>query len=141
MAAEPLLIKACITESYVTAMINIVKEYGAYIVVGKGVALVHARPEQGVKKPGLTVMTLRQPVNFGNPENDPVKLVFCLAAADSNAHLEIIKDMVHIIDKEEKIALLVKQTSVVDFRQSLQQIERGDLDEKEDCSHYKRRGC
>ena len=39
-------VEAC----YIDNMINIVKEVGPYIVLLKGVALAHARPEQGAKK-------------------------------------------------------------------------------------------
>jgi len=59
LVAQPLLKDKYITENYIEAMINVVKEYGAYIVVGKGVALAHARPEEGVNKLGLSVMTLK----------------------------------------------------------------------------------
>lgn len=43
--SEPLVNDQVIDPNYVTAMINSVKEYGPYIVIGKYIALAHARPE------------------------------------------------------------------------------------------------
>lgn len=64
--ACPLLKENCIEESYVNAMIDSVKEFGPYIVMGKHLALAHARPEDGVNNLGISVATLAQPVVFGN---------------------------------------------------------------------------
>ena len=87
--SEPLIKEKVIEPSYVTAMIDSVKEYGPYIVIGKYIALAHARPEDGVNQLGISVATLKQPIEFGNEENDPVKIIFCLAAVDSYSHLNI----------------------------------------------------
>ncbi|MEC0304449.1 BglG family transcription antiterminator, partial [Terribacillus saccharophilus] len=46
--AEILVSDSVIEESYITAMIKSVEEFGPYIVVGKHLALAHARPEDGV---------------------------------------------------------------------------------------------
>lgn len=121
--ALPLLEENYIDENYIQAMIDVVKRYGPYIVIGKGVALAHARPEDGVKKLGLSVMTLAHPVWFGNEENDPVKLIFCLAAVDSFSHLKIMKSIVSLIDQAEKIEQLVEQKSLADFKKVLYQHE------------------
>ena len=126
MAAQPLLDAGCITEDYVQAMQNMVEKYGAYIVVCKGVALAHARPESGVLEQGLTVMTLKTPVNFGSLENDPVKLVFCLAAKDSNAHIDIMRSLVSVINEEWKIDKLTRQKSCVDFQLALKELEQAE---------------
>jgi mannitol/fructose-specific phosphotransferase system IIA component (Ntr-type) len=126
LVAQPLLKDKYITENYIEAMINAVKEYGAYIVVGKGVALAHARPEEGVNKLGLSVMTLKKPINFGNQENDPVKLIFCLAAIDDNAHLDIMRSIVRIINENWKVNEIAAQKTLVDFKKTLKKIEEMD---------------
>lgn len=56
-------------------MIRAVNDYGPYIVIGKHMALAHARPEDGVNKLGVSVATIEQPIDFGNPEMDPVKII------------------------------------------------------------------
>ena len=123
LVAQPLLKEKYITQNYIEAMVDAVKQYGAYIVVGKGVALAHARPEAGVQKLGLSVMTLKRPIAFGNQENDPVKLVFCLAAIDSKAHLDIMRSIVHIINENWKVDEIVAQKDLTSFKKTLEKIE------------------
>jgi mannitol operon transcriptional antiterminator len=114
-----LLSEEVIDERYIHAMIKSVEEYGPYIVVGKHLALAHARPEDGVNKLGISVMTLKEPVNFGNPENDPVKIIFCLAAVDSYSHLNVMKNLIELINDEKKIERLIQAQDINSFNQVL----------------------
>lgn len=114
--AEPLLKEAVIEKGYVEAMIQAVKEFGPYIVIGKHIALAHARPEDGVNRLGLSVATLETPIEFGNDSNDPVKIVFCLAAVDSFSHLNIMKSLVELINDEAKIDRLSEFTDIEEFK-------------------------
>jgi mannitol/fructose-specific phosphotransferase system IIA component (Ntr-type) len=118
-SAQVLLKEEVIEERYINAMIRSVEEYGPYIVVGKHLALAHARPEDGVNKLGISVMTLKEPVNFGNPDNDPVKIVFCLAAVDSYSHLNVMKNLIELINDEEKLDQLITAQDVNMFNQVL----------------------
>lgn len=118
-AAEPLLIGQVIESSYVRAMVDSVKEYGAYIVIGPHLALAHARPEDGVKRLGISVLVLSQGIEFGHEEHDPVRLVFCLAAIDAHAHLNVMKALIQIIHDREKIQRLSKATNPQQFKKIL----------------------
>jgi transcriptional antiterminator/mannitol/fructose-specific phosphotransferase system IIA component (Ntr-type) len=117
--ALPLVEEEVIEERYINAMIKSVEEFGPYIVVGKHLALAHARPEDGVNKLGLSVMTLKEPVNFGHPDNDPVKIVFCLAAVNSHSHIKVMKSLVELIDDTEKLDKLFAAKDVRTFNQAL----------------------
>ncbi|CUH95370.1 hypothetical protein P22_1440 [Propionispora sp. 2/2-37] len=124
-AAQPLLEEQYIKQEYIEAMIAAVNKYGPYIVVGKGVALAHARPEDGVLKLGLSVMTLKEPVLFGHETNDPVKLIFCLAAVDNFSHLRVMKSIVNIISEERKIDKISSQYTIDGFNSVLDEFEEG----------------
>ena len=116
LVAKP-LVKANIVEPrYVAAMIQAVEEYGAYIVIGKHLALAHARPEDGVNQLGVSVTTLKQPIAFGNQEMDPVKIIFCLAAVDSYSHLTIMKELIELINNEEKLTKLIQCQTIETFK-------------------------
>lgn len=117
--ALPLLNDEVIEERYIHAMIRSVEEFGPYIVVGKHLALAHARPEDGVNKLGISVMTLKEPVHFGHPDNDPVKMVFCLAAVNSHSHIKIMKSLVELIDNIEKLNKLFVAEDVMTFNEVL----------------------
>ncbi|MDT2524321.1 BglG family transcription antiterminator [Enterococcus raffinosus] len=117
--SEPLIKEKIIEPRYVTAMIDSVKEYGPYIVIGKYIALAHARPEDGVNSLGISVATIKEPIAFGNEENDPVKIIFCLAAVDSYSHLNIMKSLIELINDEEKIDRLSGETDIERFKEIL----------------------
>lgn len=79
--------------AYITAMIKAIKEIGPYVVIAPGIALPHARPEDGVITPCLGVITLLRPVRFGHSQNDPVDLIFALGAADKNTHISALQQL------------------------------------------------
>ena len=91
-------------KSFVTAMIDAVTELGPYMVVAPGVAVPHARSESGAKAVALSLVTLNNPVNFGNPENDPVWLVTCLCALDSESHIELLQRLVNLLADDEAVS-------------------------------------
>lgn len=119
--AKPLITAQVIEPRYVTAMIDSLKEFGPYIVIGKHLAVAHARPEDGVNKLGISVLTLKHPIIFGHEENDPVKIIFCLAAVDSYSHLNIMKNLVALIHDEDKIQRLTEATTKSEFQKILYQ--------------------
>jgi PTS system ascorbate-specific IIA component len=101
---------------YIEAVIDAIKKYGPYIVIAPGVALFHARPQDGVKKICMSMITLKNGVNFNAGEKDPVKLVFAFGALDNKMHIkaltglmEILKDsklMKRLEDSENEVQLL-----------------------------------
>lgn len=76
---------------YVDACVASVRERGPYIVLAPGLALAHARPEEGATGVGVAVVRLDEPVVFSHPANDPVDLVFAFATVDPGAHLDMLR--------------------------------------------------
>ncbi len=97
---------------YVDAMIEMVKTIGPYIVISKGVALPHARPEDGVLEPCMSLITLKHPVNFGNENNDPVRLVVSFGTVDHKAHVAAISKLARIIGDKKKVNAIVNAVEV-----------------------------
>jgi mannitol/fructose-specific phosphotransferase system IIA component (Ntr-type) len=91
---------------FIDAMIRVAKEFGPYIVVAPGIALPHARPEDGVKRASIGMITLAQPVEFGNEENDPVSLVIALAATDNKQHIQGLAELAAVLGDDDAIARL-----------------------------------
>lgn len=92
-------------ESYVEGIVNSIKEYGPYVVISKGFAIPHTRAEDGSLGIGFSLITLREPVYF-DPKDDPVEVMICFSAIDSQTHLDILKMIVTFVEKGyvEKIA-------------------------------------
>lgn len=110
-----------VEERYINAMVQSVRELGPYIVIAPGVALPHARPDQGVIKPCMSLVTLKNPVNFGNKNNDPVKIVLSFGTIDGQMHIEALKKFARIIGDQKKLNALMNAT---DFS-SIQKIIEG----------------
>lgn len=87
------------TLDYVERAVALVREQGPYMVLAPGLALVHARPEDGGLALGLAVLALARPVPFGHPENDPVDLVLAFASPDARSHLELLARLARALQK------------------------------------------
>ncbi len=97
---------------YVQAMIAAVEEMGPYMVLAPGLALAHARPEDGVLEIGMSIITLKEPVEFGSEVNDPVKLVISFGGLDKESHIGMLKELAQFLVIEENQAMLREATSV-----------------------------
>lgn len=110
-------------QSYIEDMIEITKEIGPYIVITKHVALPHARPESGAKELAICIATLAQPIEFGNPNNDPVKYIFGLSALDSHTHLAAMAELADLLDKSDFYQILSSAHQASDIVNYIKQYE------------------
>ncbi|WP_157009322.1 PTS sugar transporter subunit IIA [Agromyces laixinhei] len=86
-AGRALVRSGSTASGYADRMIGVIEEFGAYVVIAPGLALAHARPGPDVRREGLSVVTLAEPVPFGHPHNDPVRIVVGLAVANAEEHV------------------------------------------------------
>lgn len=122
MAAKPLLNQGNITEHYITAMIDKVKEYGAFIHIGKNIALPHARPEDGVKKLGMSLLKTSHPVLLLDDEKHAITIFICLAAVDNDAHLRALASLTKILSNASNLERLLAATT----KEEIQEIVKGE---------------
>jgi ascorbate PTS system EIIA or EIIAB component len=103
---------------YYDAILANVAAHGPYFVLVPGFAMPHARPEDGVRATGFSLVTLKTPVAFGHPEHDPVSVVLSIAAA-SKADLNegVIVQVMQLLDWEPALERLRQARSWDDLRQ------------------------
>jgi PTS system ascorbate-specific IIA component len=107
LAGAALVAAGATADGYTAEMIRTVEELGPYIVIAPGVALAHARPSPAVRRAGLSLVTLADPVPFGHPDNDPVRLVIGLAAPNDRAHVAALAALAEFLaDDDRRRALL-----------------------------------
>jgi len=114
-AGELLLSKGKVRPEYIDAMIKVTKELGPYAVIAPGVALPHARPEDGALNIGLSILILKQPVYFGSP-NDPVYIVIGFSAIDKKSHLCLLKDLAEVLQLDWLIEELKKSSNIFEIK-------------------------
>ena len=110
-----LMVDAGFTEpTYTEAMIDVVRDMGPYIVLAPGLAMPHARPEMGAKQVGTALVTLEKPIDFGNPENDPVSVAVFLCAPNKEEHIQLLTDIATLFEDEEFLDAAVNFESIED---------------------------
>ncbi|HAM1311577.1 Ascorbate-specific PTS system EIIA component [Listeria monocytogenes] len=106
-AGELLVNAGYVSEQYVEKMVESYHENGAYFVIVPQIAIPHARPTDGVENSAVSLVVLKEGVNFGHAANDPVRLVFGLAATSSEAHLKVIQKIVSLLSNNDNIEKLI----------------------------------
>lgn len=109
-AGNALLASGACSEEYVQAMVGNYREFGPYFVIAPGLAMPHARPEQGALKAQLSFVRLRKPVVFGHAENDPVQLVLGLSATGQDEHIALIQQLVTLLGDEPTYHLFLNSS-------------------------------
>lgn len=108
LAAQPLKKSDKIEERYIDAMIEKVKAYGPFIHIGKGLALPHARPEDGVKAIGMSMLKVNNPILLADDEKHPIQIFICLAAVDNEMHLRALASLTKILSNKETLEELLQ---------------------------------
>lgn len=96
-AGEVLVAAGSATAGYVDKMVELYRTLGPYMVLGHGVALPHASPEDGALRLGLGVVVLRRPIDFGSDAAEPVRLVVAFASPDHVSHLRVLTELVSLV--------------------------------------------
>ena len=111
IACQPLIDKGCIEPRYVDAIYKSHEQIGPYYVLGPGIAMPHARPEEGVNQLSLALTIIEKGVEFGADENDPVKLLIVLAATDNDSQINAIVKLAELFDNQDDIDTLLQAKS------------------------------
>lgn len=112
-----------VKDEYIEDMVKAVEELGPYIVIIPHIAIAHARPSESVLKNGISLVTLREPVEFGNKDNDPVDLVFSLCATSNKSHLKALEKLSIVLEDEKKIQILRSSEDIDQVYKILNNIE------------------
>ena len=111
IAASPLQEQGYFQQAYIDDMIHSVEKLGPYIVIAPEIAIAHARPNNNVKKIGLSLLKLNQHINFSE-EGHYASLVFVLSAIDNEGHLEVLRNLATTLGNQQTVNnLLNAQTS------------------------------
>ncbi|WP_410014435.1 PTS sugar transporter subunit IIA [Sodalis sp. C49] len=106
LSVQPLIDQHAVESRYLQAIYAMHEQIGPYYVLGEGIAMPHARPEEGVIKTALSLVIVSQGVTFGSEDNDPVYVIFALAAVDSHSHIEMIASLSKLFCDEEAVNTL-----------------------------------
>ena len=101
--------------------------------IGEGIAIPHGKCD-AVKKPGLAAMVIRNGVEFEALDDEPVTLLFLIAApnTEDNIHLDVLSKLSVMLMDEEFTASLRNASSVDEFLGIIDKAdsEKKDIDER-----------
>lgn len=117
VAVQPLVEQGYVESRYIDGIIDNAREFGPYFVICPDLALLHARPDQGVLKRQLAVTVLREPIRF-KEEGPDVRVLVTLAATDADGHIEVMRRLATMFcdpDNITKIAESPSADEIYDF--------------------------
>jgi ascorbate PTS system EIIA or EIIAB component len=116
IAGELLVASLKTTPEYIESMLEAVEKFGPYIVIAPGIALAHGKPSDEVISTGLSLLVLREAIEFKHSQNDPVQLVFGLAATDHDSHIEVMAELAEFLSDSERINSLLTCSNIAQIR-------------------------
>lgn len=111
LSCKPLIDNGNIEERYVQAIFDKLAEFGTFIDLGQGVAIPHARPDEGVLKLGMSLLKLTEPVSLLGDDAHKIDLFITLAAIDNETHLKALSQLTQILSDSEKLERLKSATT------------------------------
>lgn len=108
-AANVLLEKGEIEDSYVNAMIQSLVDHGPYIVLDDYLALAHARPEDGVNELSMSLLKISKGFDLLGKE---VKLLIVLAASDNEKHIKALSSLTDLFMDKKNIDIILNTNDI-----------------------------
>jgi mannitol/fructose-specific phosphotransferase system IIA component (Ntr-type)/galactitol-specific phosphotransferase system IIB component len=93
---------------FIQSMKDVIVEFGPYMVIWPGAVLLHA-PPSGVRRLCMGLISLRKPVYFGHPVNDPVDIAIVLGAIDNRSHITALLELNQLM-QDEKARSAIRNT-------------------------------
>lgn len=116
IAGELLVASQRVRPEYIDSMLEAIKKFGPYIVIAPGIALAHGKPSDDVISTGLSLLVIREAIEFKHSQNDPVQLVFGLAALDHDSHIALMAELAEFLSDSERINSVLTCSNIEQIR-------------------------
>lgn len=112
-----------VTYEYIEAMVENIRINGSYVVIYTGIAAPHAEQEKGAVREAASLVRLKDPVVFGNSENDPVTYIVGLSILNSNSINCAIYNLVRLFSQEEAKKQIEDQETPKEMLETIRRLE------------------
>jgi PTS system ascorbate-specific IIA component len=116
IAGELLVASQKVRPEYIESMLEAVEKFGPYIVIAPGIALAHGKPSDAVVESGLSLLVIREAIEFKHSQNDPVQLVFGLAATNHESHIEVMAELAEFLSDTQRVNSLLTCSNIEQIR-------------------------
>ncbi|ARA98346.1 MULTISPECIES: BglG family transcription antiterminator [Geobacillus] len=111
ICAKPLLREGYITPTFVDKMLSYAAQ-DPYIVIGSHVAIPHASPEDGVNKIGMSLLRVRNGVDYFEHS---IHIIVVIAAIDKQQHLSALMKLLNLAQSQEHCQAIIQSHSKRDI--------------------------
>lgn len=84
---------------YGDKIIELIDEYGPYMIIREGVIIPHSRIDNSVNKTGMFLLKLKNPVMF--PGNKMIDTLIFISAKEKNDHVKGLEDLLFLLDEKD----------------------------------------
>ena len=116
VAGELLIASGRAKHEYLQSMLEAIDQFGPYMVIAPGIALAHGKPSEAVIETGLSLLVLEQAIEFKHSQNDPVQLVFGLAATNHESHIGLMSELAEFLSNQSNVNFLLTCTEPEQIR-------------------------
>jgi mannitol operon transcriptional antiterminator len=109
------------TEGYTEQMVACIDKLGPYTIVCPGVAMPHARVDDGARKVAVSFLRLKKGVTF-SAEHKAVDMIFAFSTVDEKSHLQIMSDLWELFTNEQIMKCLRQAETKQEILQIIQQV-------------------
>ncbi|MDO5718524.1 MAG: PTS sugar transporter subunit IIA [Tissierellia bacterium] len=118
-SCQPLVKDGSIDERYHEQIIDCIEEYGPYIVLAPMVAMPHSQQNaEGVFKTSVSLMIVREPVQFDKDDREKdAKIFFTIASENNEKHLENLMQLSDMLTNQDLIDDLLNTQDIDQLRE------------------------
>ncbi|MGL5254805.1 MAG: PTS sugar transporter subunit IIA [Brevinema sp.] len=109
LSFQPLLTKGLITENYIEETIKKGKEFNFYFLIAPQLGMPHSRPEDGVLKTGVSLLIIKNGVEFESHQHNPIYCLIGLSAIDNSQHIDIMMAISELFGDNDSIINELRQ--------------------------------
>jgi mannitol/fructose-specific phosphotransferase system IIA component (Ntr-type) len=116
LSGKNLIEQGSINPNYLIEIINNTKKYGPYSVIAPGIALLHARPNDGVNNLCLSLLILKNGVDFEGSNFNPVNVIFLLGMFGAQTQTKLLNELILLIRKKGICEMLIRCKTIEEVK-------------------------
>lgn len=92
-----------VKHEFIKSMVEVVEEFGPYMILVPEIAFFHGKPGSNVYEPCLSLVVLNEPIYFTEYDNQKITCAIGFGATNNDSHLKMLMDLSELLQDQEFI--------------------------------------
>lgn len=92
-----------VKHEFIKSMVEVVEEFGPYMILVPEIAFFHGKPGPNVYEPCLSLVVLNEPIYFTEFDNQKITCAIGFGATDNDSHLKMLMGLSELLQDQEFI--------------------------------------